>query len=109
MVGQRRMTHDELVDVGTRAMYYLFERPGTATNREYAAAVVEAVEPLIRADEQERHGNNCGGMWDEWTHDLHAQVKAMGFPQDVLMHTADLHSEWLEWRDEVLALLEDDE
>lgn len=48
------MTHDELVDTGAQAMHFLFVMPGTATNRGYAAAVVEAVEPLIRAAERDR-------------------------------------------------------
>lgn len=30
-----------------------------------------------RAEEQARHGNNCGGMWDEWTHDLRAKIEAL--------------------------------
>lgn len=42
------------------------------TCADLAAARAEA-----RADEQARHGDNCGGMWDEWTHDLHAQVEAL--------------------------------
>lgn len=42
-----------------------------------AAAVIAAVEPLIRADEQERHGSNCGGMWDEWLDDLRGKVQAL--------------------------------
>lgn len=35
-------------------------------------ALIRAVE----AREQERHGNNCGGLWDEWLTDLRAAVMA---------------------------------
>lgn len=40
-------------------------------------AALDEVEPLIRADEQERHGNNCAGMWDEWLTDLRVKVEAL--------------------------------
>ena len=40
-------------------------------------AVREVVEPDIRAEEWERHGNNCRGMWDEWVEDLREKVEAL--------------------------------
>ena len=42
------MNRDELIDAASQAMHDLFDRPGKATNREYAAAVVDAVDSLIR-------------------------------------------------------------
>lgn len=58
---------------------------------------------LIRkvvAREQERHGNNCQGLWDEWTHDLRAEIQAL----PSLRPTA-IGSEYL-LRADVLALID---
>lgn len=46
-------THEELVDAGVRALHDTYVGANHSTNREYAAAVVDAVEDLIRADERE--------------------------------------------------------
>lgn len=65
--------------------------------------ILDAVEPIIRADERERHGNNCGGMWDEWTHDLRAKVEALPSLQ---MRRLDDVYDWYVLRADVLALFD---
>lgn len=46
------MDRGELIEVAMQAMHDLYRQPGVAPNREYAAVVVDAIEPLIRADER---------------------------------------------------------
>lgn len=60
----------------------------------------------VVAREQERHGDNCGGLWDEWVGDLHAKVQGLPSAKVVSYDPVDLID-----RADVLALLaeEDDD
>jgi hypothetical protein len=70
--------------------------------------VIDAVEPLIRADEQERHGNNCRGMWEEWLGDLRAKVEALAEKASVReLSDPNAYARRVAY-DAVLALLEED-
>jgi hypothetical protein len=54
----------------------------------------------VRANEQERHGSTCRGMWDEWMHDLREKVDAL--------HGCAPSTYWDDALDEVLALLDEE-
>lgn len=81
-------------------------RIGRADERERLVLTYggSAAMAAVRADEQERHGNNCGGMWDEWLHDLRVKVEA-------LPRASMADGRYLLWEEQVLALLDgaDDE
>jgi hypothetical protein len=97
------MTRDEMIDAVIPALGLSYVRhPGYAQKR--AMRVLDAVEPLIRADERERTNTVGGhrrirdeGRADMMT-DLRAKVEAL----------AGVHDIWL-YRADVLALLDGDD
>jgi hypothetical protein len=100
------VNREELIEAGAQAMHDTFHR-GAVTNREYAAALLDAVEPLIRADERERT-NTVGGhrqIRDEgradMCADLRARVEALRWPDLTKAHVA-----WNEALDAVLTLID---
>jgi hypothetical protein len=90
------VTRDELIDVGVRA---LAEYQGDEVSEIDVVAVLDAVEPLIRADEKERMREHYVALLktitDAGLAGLRAKVEAL----------AGVHEVWL-YRDDVLALLD---
>ena len=82
MIKGRHMVHDELVEAGASAMPKTLSRRARET---WAAIVLDAVEPLIRADEREAFGITLSGMeekaYAQGGHnrlaDLRAKVEAL--------------------------------
>jgi len=105
--------HDELVEAGVKVLMEEGLDLYDAALDQFphnVSLVIRAVEPMIRSDEQERHGNNCRGMWDEWLGDLREKVEALPHDESCQVDNVviiDPEPECTCLRGDVLALLEE--
>jgi hypothetical protein len=102
------MDRDDLIDAGTQAICEMYVPTATADEevRWEVGVVVDAVEPVIRADERERNTPlDITAYRAALLAGLRAKVEAL--PERGISMTWD-HPEGcaLVWRDEVLALLD---
>ena len=111
--GVARMSgRDELIDAGDAAVAALERGGRVRTRRQKVVAVVDAVEPIIRADERwERMeriieaGRVAEAARRETRTDLRAKVEALN---GILTAKFDEGQDVLLWRSEVIALLEEE-